>query len=135
MICCTGSPSFAVASARHDLMDVFPLPGGPTTATPVLLFSRSFSCTHLLAISFVSPRASQIFSNAAIRSSLSVEADEGGLILGKRSSNSDRNFVVSASVSFGRVDVLIEMRSLPKAKNQSIDQLEKGTIDVTSLKA
>lgn len=114
MTCCTDSPIFAIASAKHDLIDVFPLPGGPTTATPVLLFNRSFSWTHLLAISFVNPRVSQIFNNATIKFSLSAETGKEELLFGKRSSSNAKNFVVSVSVSFGRVDALIEMRSLPE---------------------
>ena len=71
---------------------------------------------HLVVISFVKPRVSQTFNNATTRSSLSVETDKGRLAFGKRSFNNDRNFVVSTSVNFGRVDALIETRSLPKNK-------------------
>jgi len=46
--------------------------------------------------------------------SFSVEIDKEGLVFGKRSFSNDKNFMVSVSVSFGKVDALIEIRSLSK---------------------
>lgn len=93
-------------------MVVLPHPGGPTIATPVLLFSWSCNWIHLFAISLLSSCSAQSSSKAFCRSCLSINVDDDGLTLGKTSSSKERNRGVSSSVNFGNIEALIAATNL-----------------------
>lgn len=100
-------------------MVVLPHPGGPTIATPVLLFSWSYNWTHLFAISLLSSCSAQSSSKAFCRSCLSINVDDDGLTLGKTSSSRERNREVSSSVNFGNIEALIAATNLSYRRRRS----------------
>lgn len=108
----TVSPIFVRASNNNFLMVVLPHPGGPTIATPVLLFNWSFNWMHLFAISLPNSCSAQSSNKTFCKSFLSMNVEDDGSAVGKTSSRRERNRGVSSSVNFGNVEDRIAATNL-----------------------